>query len=87
MKLKEGMVIEQLGEEYVAVATMEASKTFNGMIRGNATFGFLMEQLTKECTEEELAEALLNKYDITKEKADEVVTDFIKKLSDAGVLE
>ena len=37
MKLKKGMITEEANGEFVAVATGEASKSFNGLIRNNAT--------------------------------------------------
>ena len=41
MKLKSGIVIEKAGDEYVAVATGEAAKSFNGIIRNNKRANFL----------------------------------------------
>ena len=43
MKLKSGIVIEKAGDEYVAVATGEAAKSFNGIIRNNKRANFILE--------------------------------------------
>ena len=53
MKLKSGIVIEKTGDEYVAVATGEAAKSFNGIIRNNKTANFIFEQLKEEKSEEQ----------------------------------
>ena len=53
MKLKSGIVIEKAGDEYVAVATGEAAKSFNGIIRNNKTANFIFEQLKEEKSEEQ----------------------------------
>ena len=87
MKLKEGFVLHQAGEDYVAVATGELSKTFNGLIRNNAIAAFLYEQLLDERTEEELVQALLAKYEVEEQQARRDVAEFIEKLSGAGILE
>ena len=44
MKLKEGFITDKTCDGYVAVATGEASKVFNGMIKNNPTANFLFEQ-------------------------------------------
>ena len=48
MKLKSGIVMEKTGDEYIVVATGEAAKSFNGIIRNNKTANFVFEQL-KDC--------------------------------------
>lgn len=87
MKLKEGMLMEEVDGEYVAVATGEAAKVFNGLIRNNKTADFLYRQLVIEKTEEELVEALLGKYDVTKEIATKDVHAFVAQLRKAGLLD
>lgn len=87
MKLKAGFVLHKAGEDYVAVATGELSKTFNGLIRNNAIAAFLYEQLLDERTEEELVQALLAKYEVEEQQARRDVAEFIEKLSGAGILE
>ena len=44
MKLKSGIVMEKTGDEYIVVATGEAAKSFNGIIRNNKTANFVFEQ-------------------------------------------
>ena len=54
MKLKSGIVIEKAGDEYVAVATGEAAKSFNGIIRINKSANFIYVQLKEEKSDEQL---------------------------------
>lgn len=86
MRLKPGFVLSKAGEEYVAVATGEAGKTFNGLVRNNATAAFLMEQLKTEHTEEELVDVLLENYEVERERAEQDVKNFIKIIEEAGML-
>ena len=87
MKLKQGFVISKAGEDYVAVATGQAGKSFQGLVRNNATAAFLLEQLKNECSEEELIQALLDTYDVDRETAEKDVEVFVKTIRDAGMLE
>ena len=48
MKLKSGIVMEKTGDEYIVVATGEAAKSFNGIIRNNKTANFVFEQLKED---------------------------------------
>ena len=87
MKLIDGMLMEKIDGEYVAVATGEAAKSFNGLIRNNKTADFLYRQLVTEKTEQDLVKALLEKYDVSKEIATRDVHVFIDQLRKAGLLE
>lgn len=80
MRLKRGFVTSKAGEDYVVVATGEASKNFNGMIRNNATASFLFEQLQQDKTEENLVMELLTRYEVEEESARNDVHTFIEKL-------
>lgn len=87
MKLKKGFVLSKAGEDYVAVATGEAGKTFKGLVRNNATAAFLLEQLKEERSEKDLVKALLDAYDVDSETAKKDVSTFLKTIRDAGMLE
>ena len=70
MKINRDFTIQKVGGSYVAVAVGETSKSFHGMIRLNDTGAFLWKQMSeRDCTEEELVEALLAEYDIDRETA------------------
>ena len=87
MKLIKGIITEQIGNDYVAVATGEASRSFNGLIRNNRTADFLFKQLMLDKDEEQLVEALLDKYNVTKDVAIRDVEILVSKLREAGLLD
>lgn len=87
MKLKNGVIMEKAGDGYIAVATGEASKVFNGFIRNNATADFIFRQLTEEKTEKQLVDAILDKYDVSEEIAAKDVRNIIEKIRKAGLLD
>ena len=85
MKLKSGIVMQKTGDEYIVVATGEAAKSFNGIIRNNKTANFVFEQEDK--TEEELVDALLERYDVSREKAQADVKALVAKIREAGLID
>jgi len=87
MKLKEGFMLHKVDNEYMVVATGKAAEQFNGLIRNNKTADFIYQQLLKETTEEEIIEAMLQKYDAPREKITEDVHKIITQMRNAGLLE
>ncbi len=63
MKLKEEFVIHKVGEKYIAVATGEAAKELNGMIRCNEIANTILTLLKKETTEEQVVSAIMEEYE------------------------
>lgn len=67
MKLKDGFVTQNMGGEQIMVATGEAG--FSGLVRSNATAAFIVDCLKKQTTREAILEAMLDKYEVSTEKA------------------
>ena len=79
--------MEQLEEnQFVAVATGEAAKSFNGLIKYNKTGAYLLELLRKDQTEDSLVEALQEKYEVSEETARKDVQAFIENLRGVGLI-
>ena len=87
MKIKEGFMLRNVAGNYVVVAVGEASKNFSGVITLNGSGAFLWEQLTKDVTEEQLLQALLNEYEVSEEVAKKDVQMFVSKLKEAKIIE
>lgn len=87
MKLKPGFVISKAGDDYVAVPTGEAGKTFHGLVRNNSTAAFLLEQLKTEHSMDELVAKLLETYEVEEEQAQQDVEHFVDIIRQAGMLE
>lgn len=87
MKLKDGIIVEKVGNEYIAVAAAELSRDFHGIIRGNSTMNFLLSCMKEEVTETDIINAMLEKYDVTEEIAKRDVKELIEKLTNAGLIE
>lgn len=88
MKIKKGFVLEEVGGSYLACATGKLVKQFSGYIRLNSTGAFLFKTLCEnDMTESELVNALTNEYEIDSETAAKDTATFVKKLSEAGIIE
>ncbi len=86
MRIKEGFILREVADAYVAVAVGDTANEFNGLVNLNETGAFIWKQLENDTTREKIAEAITNEYDIDKETALKSAEGFIAKLREAGLL-
>lgn len=86
MRVKEGFVLHNIGDEYMAVATGEAAENFNGIVRSNETAAYIFELLQKETTEEAIVVAMCEKYEAERSVIEKDVANIIEKMREAGFL-
>lgn len=86
MRIKEGFVLRKVGKEQVVVAIGPAAALLNGLIKLNASGVMLWNQLEQNTQRSELVDALLERYDITREQAEADVDTFLKPLLDIGAV-
>lgn len=87
MKLKDGLLRHEIMGEAMLVPTGKISETFNGIVKGNETAGFILKLLQDEHTQEELVQAVLEEYDAQEEIVKEDVARVLSELENAGLLE
>ncbi len=81
MQINKDFTIQKVGTSYVAVPVGETSKHFHGMVRLNETGAFLWKLMAeKDCTEEELVDAILSEYEIDRETAAADVHRIVEQL-------
>lgn len=85
MKLKEGFVTQQMGDEQIMVATGAAS--FSGLVRSNATAAFIVDCLKEDVTAEQIVAKLLEKYDVSEAMVAADVEKILTKLRSIGALD
>ncbi len=86
VKIKEGFVLEQVGNSYLAVAVGDTAKEFSGLVRMNGTGAFLWNLiLDADKSREELIEAALAEYDAPRAVIERDVDSFMEKLANAGI--
>ena len=79
MKIKPGFVVRKLADNYVVVPVNNQSH-FKGMIQLNQTGAFIWQLLQDNKDMGEILTLMLDKYDITEEKARQDIAFFIEKL-------
>ena len=86
MRVKNGFILRKVGKQFVVAATGEASRNFNGMIRLNDEAAFAFSQLQGGTTEDELVNALVEKYGGNEAEVRADVANFLTKLKEADAL-
>ena len=87
MKIKSGFVIREIAGQYMAVPVGERVNDLHGMIALNETGAFIWKLLEDEKTEEELARAHTEEYEVSYEEALEAVKEFRELMEKEKVLE
>ncbi len=85
MKLKEGFILRTVARETVVLPASGVTD-LDMMITLNETGRFLWERLAKGVEPEELVEAVLAEYNVSRELADKSVNAFIAKLKELDFL-
>ena len=83
MKLKSEWITYDTNGEQILVAT----NGFSGIVRNNHTAMFIVNCLKKEVTEQEIIEAILNQYDVSRNIAEKDVKKFLEQLRNIGALD
>ena len=87
MKLIDGLILHEVGGEHMVVATGEAAKKFNGMIRNNDTAHFIMQQMLEDTTEEAIVDKVLSVYEADRETVAKSVRAVVEQLRQVGLLD
>lgn len=85
MKLRDEFLTHTAGGESLLVPTGKA--TFSGLVKGNRTFGEIVELLKAETTEEQMIAALKARYDAPQEKIAQDVKTVVEGLRQIGALD
>lgn len=86
MKRNEHYILRSTADTLVIVPVGRAARDFPGMVTVNETGAELWELLARERTEEELTDALYEKYDAPRERIAADVSTFLRRLRLAGAL-
>ena len=61
MKIRDGFLLRQFGEDYIVVAVGEESDNFNRLITINSVGAFIYEILQNDCEYEEILKKITDK--------------------------
>lgn len=87
MKIKEGYILDEIGDQKVAISLKCGENDFSEMIKLNEIGAFLWEKLSEEIEEEKLVEAVTEAYDIDSATARKDIRSFTETLEKNGILE
>lgn len=88
MKIKEGFILRQICGEYVVVGEGLAQVNFNKMLSLNETAAYLWDAVKgKDFTKEDMVKLLLERYEVTEERAAEDVDKLLAVWVEEGVAE
>lgn len=82
--IKQGYVVREVAGEFIAVPIDSSCGT--NIIILNPVSKLLWEELREEKTFEELLDAILQNYDVSKEEAEADLKDFIMQLIENGLM-
>ena len=86
MRLKDDFILHNTGDDFVIIATGEAAKNFNGMIKLNNMGGEIVTLLKNEITEEKVVKAIVDKYEVDYDTAKEDITNLLSSLRKVGII-
>lgn len=87
MRIKDGFIKSNLGEECVVVPVGAQTVDFRGLITLNETGEFIWEILSEDKSLDDIVTAFTAEYDIDAETARKDAQDFVKILEEKGFLE
>lgn len=85
MKLSSDFLVHHSGKETVVVPTGNAA--FSGIVKGNDTFGEIVELLKKDTTEEEIITKMMAQYDAPRKTIEKDVVYVVGNLRKIGALD
>ena len=86
MRLKDDFILHNTGEDFVIIATGEATKNFNGIIKLNNMGGEIVSFLSNDISEEDIVKAIVEKYEVDYDTAKEDIKNILDSLKKAGVI-
>ena len=88
MKIKQGFILRQVGDEHIIIATGAENVDFTNIISLNESAARLWQELTgKEFSEKDMAGLLLDWYDTDMETATRDVSGLVESWLQAGIIE
>ena len=86
MRIKDGFLLRETAGKYI-VLPLGGELALGSLITLNETGAFLWRLLENGASREELVEALLEEYDVDKERAEKDLDVLLAKMNAVGVLE
>ena len=86
LKIKDGFVVREILDSYMAVPVGERTKDVHGVIALNETGAFLWKMLEQDTSEDKLIASMVKEYEITEETAKDDIKEYLSFLREKGWL-
>lgn len=87
VKVKSGFVMRDVAGQTVIIATGEASRSFQGMIRVNDTGKLIWQELSNGLPEQDIVTKVTSEFDVDRSQATVDVAAFIEQMRSNGFLD
>ena len=87
MKIKDGFMLRQFGEDYIVVAVGDDAEDFNKLITLNSVGAYIYNLLNNDMTHEEIVSAVLDKYDADRKTVENDINIFLADAKKAGLID
>ena len=87
MKLKHEFVVRNILDEYILVPCGDSALSFGGMISTSEVGAFLINALKNDVTREDLAQQLMQEYEVDEDTAYADLDEFLEQLNRLELLE
>lgn len=85
MKIKKGFVIQQVGGQWVAVATDSAAVEFSGIVKLNDTAALAWKGVEEGLSREQIVARVVESYDVDEQQAGNDADAFLQALVQSGI--
>lgn len=87
MKIKDGFMLRQFGENYIVVAVGDDAEDFNKLITLNTVGAFIYNLMENDVTYEEIVSAVLDKYEADRQTVENDINKFLADGKKAGLID
>ena len=86
MKIKDGFIVREILDSYMAVPVGERTREVHGVIALNDTGAFLWRMLEEDTSEDKLIASMVKEYEITEKTAKDDIKEYLSFLREKGWL-
>ena len=86
LKIKDGFVVREILDSYMAVPVGERTREVHGVIALNETGAFLWRMLEEDTSEDKLIASMVKEYEITEKTAKDDIKEYLSFLREKGWL-
>ncbi len=86
MKIKDGFIVREILDSYMAVPVGERTREVHGVIALNETGAFLWKMLEEDTSEDKLIASMVKEYEITEKTAKDDIKEYLSFLREKGWL-